>query len=252
MNNRIRATMNEFKLHVKSLRVMHRREFNDYDNNYYDNDIYIFNCVDEMSYSKEKYEVILYETIQSCPSGYCESTLGFGYVRRVIEFATFNYLPKSSILTIPILFKGDKSKLYSGDLIDLENTVTLDENDVYELDDDGGDEYYPTGYIKVNLDLFKKTSRYKDKRPVWIFKGPSGLGKSFLAHVMTAYHSFNEHYCDVFFGHFSVYETDAHEELGDINDDIIVIGNKYIHSVDAVLRHIQGDVEPIIVDFSKY
>lgn len=79
-----------------------------------------------------------------------------------------------------------------------------------------------------------------DKRPVWIFKGDSGLGKSYIAGIIA-----NSDRAK------TVYETDAHEELDTIEADIIVVGNKYEYSFEEIESKIKGEHEIIYVDFSK-
>ena len=49
----------------------------------------------------------------------------------------------------------------------------------------------------------------------------------------------------------TVYETDAHEKLDTIEADIIVVGNKYNHSLEEIESKIKGEHEIIYVDFSK-
>ena len=88
------------------------------------------------------------------------------------------------------------------------------------------------------MDLFEPIVRAKEKRPVWIFKGESGLGKSYLAGIIENSNRMK-----------TVYETDAHEELTYINEDIVVVGNKYDHSMDEILAKIQGEHEVIFVNF---
>lgn len=79
-----------------------------------------------------------------------------------------------------------------------------------------------------------------DKRPVWIFKGDSGLGKSYIAGIVANSDRAKK-----------VYETDAHEELDTIEADIIVVGNKYNHPLKEIESKIKGEHEIIYVDFSK-
>ena len=74
-----------------------------------------------------------------------------------------------------------------------------------------------------------------DKRPVWIFKGNSGLGKSYLAGIIANSNRVK-----------AVYETDAHKEL-----DTIVVGNKYKHSLEEIESKIKGEHEIIYVDFVR-
>ena len=111
-------------------------------------------------------------------------------------------------------------------------------DEVFDLEYDGGDCYYPMGYVHVNMDLFEKTPRAHDKRLVWIFKGNSALGKSWLAHKINADNG--------------VYETDSNEALPDaMAHSIIVLGNKYKFDIEDIKSRLIDDPEVIIVDFSK-
>lgn len=100
----------------------------------------------------------------------------------------------------------------------------------------GGDEYYPSGYIDVNEELFKPTIRAKDKRLVWIFKGKSGVGKSHLASKLDG---------------LKVHETDSSDKLPDsIVADVVVLGNKYKYTIEEIKDKLIGDVEVHVVEFS--
>lgn len=87
--------------------------------------------------------------------------------------------------------------------------------------------------------LFEKTARVMEKRPVWIFAGASGLGKSTLGMLLMSQGKV-------------VYETDASEELPElILADIIVAGNRHNNLTMAELsKHLPEDVSPILVEFS--
>ena len=64
--------------------------------------------------------------------------------------------------------------------------------------------------------MFVPNGRAKTKRPVWIFKGDSSSGKSYLSHLTQK----------------KVYETDSNSKLPiKITEDIIVLGNKYIFTI---------------------
>lgn len=83
-----------------------------------------------------------------------------------------------------------------------------------------------------------KSIRIKEKRPVWIFKGGSGLGKSYISSFCRDFKN--------------IYETDCSESLPDvIYSDIIVLGNKYKFSEDEIKLRLFGECEVIIVDFNK-
>jgi hypothetical protein len=87
----------------------------------------------------------------------------------------------------------------------------------------------------VDMELFKETIRNKNLRPVWIFKGKSNSGKSFLASKL------NE---------LDIYETDSSETLPEsIFASVIVLGNKYNFSLEDVKNKIFGEVEIQLVEF---
>lgn len=93
--------------------------------------------------------------------------------------------------------------------------------------------------FSINSSYFKlvKNIRNIDKRPVWIFYGNSGLGKSYLASLI--------------FEQKSIYETDSSNILPDIiYSDIIVVGNKYKYSLEEIKNRIYGNTKVIEVNFN--
>lgn len=88
--------------------------------------------------------------------------------------------------------------------------------------------------------LFEKTARVMEKRPVWIFAGASGLGKSTLGMLLASQGKI-------------VYETDANKELPElIMADIIVAGNRHKDlTMKELYKHLPEDVNPILVEFSS-
>lgn len=92
---------------------------------------------------------------------------------------------------------------------------------------------------EVHLDQFDKSPRAKSSRPIWIFKGKSGSGKSYLAHILSSDPNM------------SVYETDSCGTLPDIiNHNIIVLGNKYKFTIEEIKSKFIDSYELQIVDFS--
>ena len=90
----------------------------------------------------------------------------------------------------------------------------------------------------LNLDYFELHKRFKEvKRKVWIFKGDSVSGKTFLSDKISL----------------SKYETDYQPKLPDvIKEDIIVIGNKYKFDIEDIKKRIYNisKVDVVIVNFS--
>ena len=74
------------------------------------------------------------------------------------------------------------------------------------------------------------------ERPVWIFEGSSGLGKSSLAAMSGE----------------KVFETDSVKKLPEqIWADIVVIGNKRGFSVETIKQCLPRGTRPIVVHFSE-
>ena len=214
------------KLKVHSLRIEHIRTYNDRDDDFKDNSKYILNCISE---NNLKYEVSLWTVYGDCPSGWCSASWGHCEVRRVDSFIGSTHKPIKDLSFEIETTEGD-----------FEDTIYNATNDIFYVDDDGDDCWYPSGGVGITEELFTETNRMMDKRPVWIFKGNSGLGKSYIAGIIANSDRMK-----------TVYETDAHEELGVIEADIIVVGNKYNHSLEEIESKIKGEHEIIYVDFSK-
>ena len=189
------------KLKVHSLRIEHIRTYNNRDDDFEDNSKYILNCISE---NNLKYEVSLWTEYGDCPSGWCSASWGHCEVRLVDSFIGSTHKP--------IKYLSFEIGTKEGDIGD---TIYNAENDIFHVDGDGDDYWYPNGDAGITEELFIETNRMMDKRPVWIFKGDSGLGKSYIAGIIA--NSDREK---------TVYETDAHEKLDTIEADIIVVGNK--------------------------
>lgn len=217
--------MGNVKLKVKSLRIEKTMTYNDREDGYEDNKIYVLNCISD---SNKKYEVTLWTIYGDCYSGWCSASWGYGKVKAVDSFIGTTHKPIKE-LTFELNMEPDAKEMNLPDM----------NNDVFEVDYDGMDSYYPGGLAIVHEDLFEAVNRNKEKRPVWIFKGDSALGKSYLAGIIANSDRMK-----------TVYETDAHAILGKIHEDIIVIGNKHKYSVYDVEEHIEGEHETILVDFS--
>lgn len=216
------------RLRIHSLRIEHVRTYNDSIENLEDNLKYILNCISEDSLSK--YEIALWTEYGDCPSGYCSASWGRGTIKRVNSFIGSTHRP---IKNLSFEIEIEEREFLTGILGEITN-------EIFYVDKDGGDYWYPQGHVGIAKELFVETSRSMKKRPVWIFKGDSGLGKSYIAGIIANSDKMK-----------NVYETDAHEKLSDIEADVIVIGNKYNHSLEEIKSKIQGEHEIIYVNFSK-
>ena len=170
---------------------------------------------------KRKVEITLSAINDECISGYCTASYGYIKVKEVDRYNGYQYRAIKE-LVIPDILPETKTKDYS--------------NEVFTLSYNGGDKYYPSGGYTVNMYLFEKTIRAKEKRPVWLFYGNSNLGKSFLSDKMI---------------YLTKYETDSNKELPTtITESIIVVGNKYKFTIDDIKNRIFGEYELILVNFT--
>ena len=172
---------------------------------------------------KRKIEITLSHEEGECGSGYSLASWGNIEIKEIGRFGGYQYKPKKELIVDDIL----------------PNNVQLQQeydNEVFSVSYDGGDSYYPSGDYEVDMDLFEKTIRAKDKRPVWLFRGNSNLGKSFLSDRITG---------------LTKYETNSNAKLPRVIDaDIIVLGNKYKFSLDEIKSRIFGEYELVLVDFT--
>lgn len=166
-----------------------------------------------------KVEIELSHSEGECGSGWTTASWGHIQVTEVKKFNGYTFIPKKTLIV------ADIEPNFDDDI----------SNEVFSVDYDGGDNYYPSGGYNVNMELFVETVRNKSLRPVWIFKGKSNSGKSFLASKL------NE---------LDVYETDSNEVLPEsIVASVIVLGNKYDFNLEDVKSKIYGEAEIQVVEF---
>lgn len=191
-----------------------------------------------------KFEITLSNKEGECGSGWCCASWGDMELKQVAQFRPFNYVPKETLILkgADILYEENDYEVVGKPVNDGDDDYYDDDvikTNVFTYDECGWDAYYPSGGVSVNMDLFKPLKRGFEKRPVWIFAGASGLGKSTIA-----MHAFREG-ADVF-------ETDSADELPEvITSDIIVLGNRSGFTLEDVKAKVFGDAEIIVVDFRK-
>lgn len=179
--------------------------------------IYGFVGKDRVSITLEQHECI-------CSSGWCTANIASIDVKhRLPNFPPMAYIPSKKPLTIDIDEIDDDD--------DDDDDVNID-CEAFVFSATGGDKYYPSGFYDINYDVFEKTPRYVGNRIVYVFTGPSGIGKSFLASHLDR-------------DELNVLETDKNPVLPDIiYDDVVVVGNKYGHCIDDITPRLFR--EPIV------
>jgi hypothetical protein len=131
-------------------------------------------------------------------------------IHEVSFFQGFTWIPKKRIL-IP----------------EITNLLEVS-NDVFSFDLING--------IKVNTDLFRKSLRHKEKRPVWLLLGENKYIYQLTKNMIM-----------------SIYNTNLSETLSsEIISDIIIIGEQKYFSIDEILLNCKGDNEYIFVNFTMY
>ena len=189
-----------------------------------------------------KWKISLWEEIGPCGSGYCMSSWGHMVIQPVENFGPMNYIPKKGnpVLDASIIWKDSAYTWqdHSGPDQKREWDSEID-NDIFSYDCDGGDSYYPYGYGYVKMEHFEQLKRDMEKRPVWIFSGGSGLGKSTLGEMLGK----NK----------DVFETDSVNELPEsIYADVVILGNRSKFSVKDIVPRLFGNVKVILVGFCEY
>lgn len=171
---------------------------------YIESERYVFNCIQ----NKKNYEIIIYlKHINH------EQKKAVFELKEVKRFVGTSYLP---IKIFSIILDTNKKEHY---------------NEAFDFNETN---------IIIKYENFKKTNRLKKIRPVWIIRGQSGLGKSYLTSML-----FNN-------SNLTIYETDSNSKLADIIcEDIIVVGNKYNFSIEDIEKNIYGEHESIIISFDK-
>lgn len=163
-----------------------------------------------------KYKLTLYTEYGQCYSGWTTASFGHGDLVEVQNFECgFTHVPK--------------------EYAEVDN---LDNNKYFSWDSDGGDEYYPSGGHNINMDYFVATGRQAEKPVVFIFTGPSAIGKSFIASKIKE---------------LQVYETDSSDTLNiPKTTGIVVLGGKYNYTIENVKEQFANLlVEFRLVNFSK-
>jgi len=168
------------------------------------------------------YKLTLHEEHGECGSGWTTASWGHANLTRIANPFPHNLKPKEET-TIALPTKTDLTDDFTCDLFSWS----------YQNDDP----YYPSGYVNFNKSNWfpiRNILQIEDiKRYVHIFQGTSGLGKSYLANLIQGK---------------SVYETDSNDTLPDIiNEDIIVLGNKYPFTIEEVKARINGSVPTKII-----
>lgn len=184
------------------------------------------------------FAIRLKNTYGECGSGWTTASYGHMEVEKIDHTGPFNYAPLKEILLDDSIEYRDGEYVYvcdspvEDDFYDGEHIV----NSVFSYSDCGHDCYYPDGGVSVNMKLFKPLKRNMEARPVFIFHGPSGLGKSTLADALKD---------------MEVYETDSAPILPEvITAQVVVIGNKESFPVSAVKKRLFGSPKVIEVEFS--
>lgn len=161
-----------------------------------------------------KYLLKLIEIYEMCPSLW--TTASYGKMK-LIEFnknIPLTHIPKKKINII------------------LDVKTKKCDNEVFEFLK-VGDKWYPSGYVKIHLDNFNRTSRAKYNRMVWIFTGKSESDKLYLGSKLK----------DLL-----IYKTNSHESLPNkIYADVIILGNKFNYNYEDIKPF--GEVEIVRCDF---
>lgn len=200
---------------IKGLRINHINT-----SNYFEPDEFNDPIIEEFEFIYEEDGQLFSEKMVlqqgECYSGYCGAEWIISQGKKINNIGTLHYVPKE-----PIEVESIKTD-YDGN-----GAWIAYENDCH---------YYPSADLRIIFDAWIDTRRGKDKKQIYVFIGPSAIGKSFLAH-----------HTDL-----KVFETDSNGLIGlDNTYDVIVVGNRYPMDLDT-LKHVLSDVELIKVKFEEF
>lgn len=171
----------------------------------------------------DKYEAVLWGTEGQCGSGWTTASYGHFEFSRVDNF------------TNPMTYQCEPTLV---DVDKTEDSITIKTNDntIASAEYDGGDSYYPSGWYSFNESFFNVSPRAVSRMKVFLFKGPSGIGKSYIA--------------SQFKDTFKVYEIDSSKDLPEdlATYDVVVLGNK--HEFPELVELLQATRDVVTVDFS--
>lgn len=169
-----------------------------------------------MDQHKLRYQLDCWEEEGQCCSGWTKASWGKFNLNRLTSGLPLTHIPRE-----PLTINIHKDSITS-------NFLTIDR--------DGGDEYYPYGHVSMVEDFLTPTGRGHENPITYILFGSSNTGKSTIGHKINL---FNE---------YGTYETDSGPELPDVlPHGVIVLGNKYKHSITNIRRRISNVGIPIDV-----
>lgn len=182
---------------------------------------YILHCIND-DHTCISFDITLEECYGECGSGWCTASWGYMTMKNTTNSAKMPWTHKI------------KEKV----IIDMNKDDEEISNIVFKYSECGGDEYYPTGYVDINMELFEELPRAKKERPVYIFVGPSGIGKSTLGYFLS--------------DDLEIFETDSIDELPNlITADVVIVGNRKEFEINDIIDRLFNNPEVIIVDFRK-
>lgn len=199
-----------------------------------------------------KHKMTIYRLEAFCQE-FGEGSYGTCIIRKVssqiIHEKTRNMLPTmDNKVEIPFMLVCDLEEKREDEWVDVFDYIEQPDgyydgkiftlSDILTVSDVGGDQYYPNGHMEYDLDTkFSLPVREFSSVPVWIFKGDSGSGKTFLSTMLKP--------------HMELFDTDKHDTLPDeIVADIVVIGNKHGYEVKDIEDRLKFNHNTILVDFN--
>lgn len=191
------------------------------------------------SFSDEKYEIVCLNQETSefhvmkcqtnhgmCGSGWTTASWGRIATTKVDNVGSLHFVPKETTT-----------------LNNIENVSSMD-NALFSFSENGGCDYYPTGWFRIELSGWKSTGRKPSKPMIHVFHGCNATGKSTIASLTEK----------------TVIESDSFESgekfIDSINltrpttDTIVVIGGKHQIDIDTVVSLLEENNTVVKVQFS--
>ena len=223
-----------------------------FDTELMENEQFVLFCI--TAEGRVKFTITLRTDYGWCGSGYTTATQGIMQLKRVSDFGPATHMVKDRKVKIAgATYDASKNSLWEALIFETDES-SVDEdyyryrdddaivNNVFTFSSTGDDDYYPMGGVSVELELFVELKRAFKERPVWIFSGASGSGKSTIGYILETN------------GDKLVYETDSANNgrlPKTIWADVVVVGNKWKDITPEVVKeHLPEGCKPVDVAFS--
>lgn len=178
-------------------------------------------------------EILLEIVDEMCQYGFCIASFGIVSIKFVEYFDYFTHVPKKPMdITLPLKIRFNHAIYFHTD-----PKYNYMNNEAFEFSSLGTDKFIPSGFYKINYQAFEKTEYYKENRIVFILKGSNEIDTAIFSKKLN---------------NMIIYKTSSATQLPEeIFEDVILISDESIFTIDDVKSKIYGEAEIIICNIES-